>query len=82
MTGCSFGYSHTWPEDLKALHAQHYRAVLLVENLENYIKRVDPKDFDSVMDQLTAAIADVQKISKMYSERKRQWESENSVLAK
>lgn len=50
-----FGYCEAWPEELKELSRRQYRACQRVRNLEAYITRVDPEEFDTVMAELENA---------------------------
>lgn len=57
-----YGYCEAWPEELKALYHEYYRVLLRVDNLENYVKHVDPAGFESAMDQLDAAMAELRTV--------------------
>ena len=54
-----FGYCDAWPDELKRANNRRMRAVYRLQNLQNYIKRADPAEFDSVMEQLEAAYDEV-----------------------
>ncbi len=51
------GYCEAWPDEMKALSRTIYREEQRVRNLEAYIARVDPDEFDEVMAELENAKA-------------------------
>lgn len=61
-----FDYCPEWPEEIKVLYRSRYRAVCRMKNLEAYIERVTPREFDAVMDELENAREEVQTISMQF----------------
>lgn len=58
MSDTGFGYCEAWPDEMKELSRKHYRALQRIRNLEAYITRVDPDEFDAVMADLENAKAE------------------------
>ncbi|MBQ7661222.1 MAG: hypothetical protein IJS44_04140 [Clostridia bacterium] len=54
-----FEYNNAWPDEVEEAHRLYVRAVYRAENLEAYIKRVDPSDFPATMDALEDAQKEV-----------------------
>ena len=50
-----FEYCAAWPDELKDLSRRQYRLFCRVRNLEAAIKRVEPTEFDPLMEQLELA---------------------------
>lgn len=72
-------YKEAWPQYLKDLYWRYYRAMQKAENLRNYIQRVDPKDFEKVMDDLEQAEKDFMNANSEFFSARRQWEASDSV---
>lgn len=49
-----------WPQELQEAERRRYRAACRVRCLESSLDRINPAEFDQVMDQLEAAIMEVQ----------------------
>lgn len=71
-----FGYCASWPNELKELSLRHYRAECRVRNLEAAITRIDPCEFDALMDQLELAQQDLRKTGMRFNLCKYAWESQ------
>ena len=63
-----------WPDEVKALSRAHYRAVCRMKNLEAYIERVSPYEFDAVMDVLEQAHEQVQALAIQFEKARWAWE--------
>lgn len=68
------GYCETWPEDLKEARRKWKNLVLRVQNLENYIVRVDPEQFDDVLILLEKAEEEVRAAAIEYQGKRRTWD--------
>lgn len=68
-----FGFCQAWPEELKELSRAHYRAVCRMKNLEAYIERVSPHEFDTVMDELERAREEVLTLALSFEQALRKW---------
>lgn len=55
-----FIYNASWSKELQDAERRRYRAECRVRCLESSLDRIDPNEFDWVMDQLEAAIVEVQ----------------------
>ena len=53
-------YNPAWPQELKDAERRRYRAACRVRCLEASLDRIDPAEFDQMMDQLEAAIVEAQ----------------------
>lgn len=54
-----FTYNTSWPQELQDAERRRYRAACRVRCLESSLDRIDPGEFDQVMDQLEAALVEV-----------------------
>ena len=52
-------YCEAWPQELKEAERRRYRAACRVTMLEAKLSRIDPVDFNWLMDALEAAQAEV-----------------------
>lgn len=52
-----FTYNASWPQELQEAERRRYRAACRVRCLESSLDRIDPGEFDQVMDQLEASAA-------------------------
>ena len=55
-----FTYCTSWPQELQEAEQRRDRAACRVRCLESSLDRIDPDEFDQVMDQLGAALVEVQ----------------------
>lgn len=55
-----YSYNASWPKELQDAERRRYRAACRVRCLESSLDRIDPGEFDQIMDQLEAAIVEVQ----------------------
>lgn len=55
-----FTYCPSWPQELQEAERRRYRAACRVRCLESSLDRINPAEFDQVMNQLEAAIVEVQ----------------------
>lgn len=67
-------YKEAWPQYLKDLYWRYYRAMRKAENLRNYIRHVNPKDFEKVMSDLEQAEKDITKAYLEFFHARFQWE--------
>ena len=47
-----FGYCATWPDALKEAERKRYRLSCKIKCLESALTRIDPYEFDGVMDEI------------------------------
>ena len=76
----SFGYCQAWPDELKDLSRRHYRAVCRVRCLEAALTRIDPSDFDALMDQLEDVRQEAYMLGSAFWRMKYDWESQSGNL--
>ena len=50
-----FTYNASWPQELQEAERRRYRAACRVRCLESSLDRIDPGEFDQVMDQLESS---------------------------
>lgn len=55
-----FTYCPAWPQELQEAERRRYRAACRVRCLESSLDHINPSEFNRVMDQLEAAIVEVQ----------------------
>lgn len=55
-----FTYCSAWPQELQKAERRRYRAACRVRCLESSLDRINPTEFDQVMDQLEAALVEAQ----------------------
>ena len=73
-----YEYCEAWPDELKELSRQRYRALHRVRCLEAAITRIDPSQFDALMEQVEHAQREVSRIRTHYLRMK--WEYENRQM--
>lgn len=72
-----YDFCEAWPDDLKELSRQAYRAACRVENLQGAIPRVEPREFGTLMDELERAIADCREVTLRFRKAKLDWDTQN-----
>lgn len=70
-------FCFAWPDELKEMHRVYYRALCRMKNLEAYIERVTPYEFDAVMDELEQAQKQVQALAIQFEKARRAWDWAN-----
>lgn len=70
------GYCEAWPDEMKELSRTIYREEQRVRNLEAYIARVDPDEFDAVMADLENAKATLRNATIAFTRCNYHWAKE------
>lgn len=70
-------FCFAWPDELKEMHRVYCRALYRMKNLEAYIERVTPYEFDAVMDELEQVKEQVQVLAIRFEQARRKWEWAN-----
>ena len=66
-------FSESWPQHLRDLYWRRYRAIQKVRNLESHIRRIDPREFERVMDALEQANKDLVEANFNFSNALSRW---------
>lgn len=77
-----FSYVPAWPDELKELHSNYYRAWQRVRNLEAYVERVDPDGFYDVMSELEQAQKELHRAADVFEYAQRKWNYENGTFSR